>query len=644
MKSRVLRLLLLLLGLAWMPSTVTAQSGINVVLSPLQIGNFPRISAYAQIYDEQGNFLSGVAPDQVEIIEDSASLPVMQWLELQTGVQFVLAINPGPSLAIRDVNGIARFDYLRQDLTTWIEALEEPATDDWSLVTTDGYEHLHLPEPQTWLERLIAYEGDLRTTTPSLDVLARAIEIATDPAPRPGMGRAVLLITPPPDRAAIAALQSLVARAQQEQVRLFIWQVSAPESFGDESAEQLIQAADLTNGDYFAFSGPEELPDPETYLRPLRWVYQLQYTSQVQVSGDHQVTLAVNTNNQSGTSNPQSFTINLKPPNPIFLSLPLDIVRANRTAIGDALGAEADFTPKSATIKILVEFPDGRPRPLTASRLWVDGEIVAENSAEPFDTFQWDLTPYTSSGEHLLQVEVEDSLGLTGQTIQTSLAITIQQTPQSVVTTLVRNGPVTVSMIVALTGSLVLLILIISGRLRPREFGRLRPGQKKGRKNRKPNQDPVTQPVPVKPLPRQRAMPGWRSRISWPQRENPAPAPAYLELEPGKNGGAQLQPHISLQSPEITIGKDATRASLVFQENSLDDLHARLYRDQAGDYYLRDENSVGGTWVNYQPVAATGTKLLHGDIIQFGRLTMRFKLTDPQQIPKPIVKPLEPAL
>ena len=43
-------------------------------------------------------------------------------------------------------------------------------------------------------------------------------------------------------------------------------------------------------------------------------------------------------------------------------------------------------------LEIIVEFPDGHPRPLVRTTLYVDGQIAAENTAEPFNAFTWDLT------------------------------------------------------------------------------------------------------------------------------------------------------------------------------------------------------------------------------------------------------------
>ena len=70
------------------------------------------------------------------------------------------------------------------------------------------------------------------------------------------------------------------------------------------------------------------------------------------------------------------------------------------------------FLPTQQPIDIIVEFPDGRTRPLVSTTLFVDGQKVAENTAEPFNHFTWDLSGYATSGQHILSVEAVDSLGL----------------------------------------------------------------------------------------------------------------------------------------------------------------------------------------------------------------------------------------
>jgi len=72
-----------------------------------------------------------------------------------------------------------------------------------------------------------------------------------------------------------------------------------------------------------------------------------------------------------------------------------------------------------------VDFPDGYPRQLKTSRLWVDGQVVIQNTQPPYDFFGWSLKNYRSNGAHTLQVEVEDILGYEGKSISIIIPVTI---------------------------------------------------------------------------------------------------------------------------------------------------------------------------------------------------------------------------
>jgi hypothetical protein len=93
----------------------------------------------------------------------------------------------------------------------------------------------------------------------------------------------------------------------------------------------------------------------------------------------------------------------------MFVSPPLQI---DRRPPDDDPYNEKVLQPDSQKIKILVEFSDGHKRPLVRTTLYVDGQVVAENKTEPFDTFTWDLSGYTQSGEHKIVVEAVDDLNL----------------------------------------------------------------------------------------------------------------------------------------------------------------------------------------------------------------------------------------
>jgi hypothetical protein len=250
----------------------------------------------------------------------------------------------------------------------------------------------------------------------------------------------VLILTPPPDRAGTAALQSIISLAKQEHIRVYVWMVSSPAYFTTGGAAQLVELAEQTGGQFFAYSGDENIPDIESYLEPLRYIYSINYKSRIVSGNTHQITAHIETEGLDLTTEPQSFDFNILPPNPIFVSPPLNIFRADKTPIGDALTEKMNYTPTEQSVEILIEFPDGRARPLARTTLYVDGSIAAENTAPPFDKFTWRLEDYTSSGTHLLQVEALDSLGLSGVSIETTVQVTVQQTPQSVAATIAKNG------------------------------------------------------------------------------------------------------------------------------------------------------------------------------------------------------------
>ncbi len=123
------------------------------------------------------------------------------------------------------------------------------------------------------------------------------------------------------------------------------------------------------------------------------------------------------------------FSVDVQPPNPIFVAPPLQITR--QAPEDDPYNAEV-LSPSEQTIQIIVEFPDGHKRDLARTTLYMDGQVVDENTKEPFDQFTWDLTPYNESGQHEIIVEAEDELGLKKSSIGIPVTFTIIYPPSGV--------------------------------------------------------------------------------------------------------------------------------------------------------------------------------------------------------------------
>jgi hypothetical protein len=589
---------------------------------------FPTVSALLDVFDEREQPISGLKPEDVTVLEDGQPFPVTELVETTPPAQIVVAINPGPAFDVRDGQGIQRIQRVREVLSGWAGAQPTDDPDDLSLVSIAGPIITHA-KPDAWAISLNAFQPDFRSTTPNLQLLSIALNTVNEGTPLPGMKRAVLLITPHMDDANIdLSLNDVSEQAIASNVRIFVWFVDSDLYFGTPSATAFKALALQTGGDYFAFSGKEVLPDPETYFSPLRHLYSLSYDSKLTSSGEH--TLAVEVVTASGTiaSEDRSFNLEVSPPNPILVMPPAQILR--HPPEEDPYNTKI-LVPEEQELEIIVEFPDKHTRPLVRTTLYVDGQPAAQNEAEPFDTFVWDLSGYTESGEHTLVVEAVDSLGMSRASISVPVTITVVHPPTGMQAVLARYRTYIALIAIVVAGGILLLVLL-SGRLRFRS-------RRERRADRKRFTDPVTQPVNI-----QQAEPVKKKQVTrapWTRMEKVPDAPAYL-TRLRIDGEPMTGNPIPLVEQEITFGTDPVQATYVLDHPSIGALHARLKRTEGGDFLLLDHHSVAGTWVNYDPVPKTGRILRHGDMVHFGQLMYRFSLKNAPAASEPKIIPEAP--
>ncbi len=599
--------LLLFTGL--IPAGAQSQVAPRLNLYSLQTASYPTISAGLDVFDSSGNVISGLQADALTLLEDDQPRPLKTLEETRLGVVFALALDPGPFFAYRDANAVSRYDKVVQVIKDWLATHTDTLGDDLSLVPTYGTLSAHVETTAAFTEALAAYQPDLPTITPSLNTLARALDTVSEKTPQPGMKRAVLFVSSPTSVDDLPTLQNLTEHAVAQQVRVDVWIVASADFFSAPGATALKDLAIQTGGQYATFSGVEPLPSPEDYLAPLRPTYRLTYVSGLLTSGEH--TLVAQASLEGGTISSQAltFTLDIQPPNPILVAPPEQIVRQAPDARTTVVTA---FVPDQQPIDIIVEFPDGRTRPLVRTTLFVDGQKVAENTAEPFDTFTWDLSGYATSGQHSLSVEAVDSLGLSKTSLSVPVLVTIVKPQYGLLPFLSRNS-LWVALIAILFTGAVLGVILAGGRIRRR----MRPAE------RKAALDPVTQPVAA-------VKSGHNLRVPW--KRPSKPAEAYL-VRLKDDGQPMTAPPIPISTPEITFGSDPLQVTRILDDPSVSPLHARL-REQNGEYILSDEKSVAGTWVNYVALTAP-QRLQHGDVLQIGKLSYRFMLRKPPEQPSP---------
>ena len=632
MMYRLRGLWIIFVVLCFLPQPVRAQNGLKVSLADVNTKNFPQIEAYLQVQDNQGRFYPGLQASDLQLIEDQTTLSLDGLDELRPGVQFTLAVSPGPAFAVRNSKGISRYDYIVQALDQWAQRRQGSSIDDLSLLTTNGVESTHSADPMQWRTALISATVDAHQATPNLDTLIRAVEIAADPLPRPGMGHAVLFISPPLDSQAAPSLQNLTARAVQLGVHISTWVVTPPGAPTSKGMQNLIDLAAATGGQYANITGEEDIPDLETYLEPLRNIYRLRYTSQIKAGGTHQISVSLQSPDGAITSPTLAFDLSIQPPDPAFISPELEIVR--KPPNSGSLTADltttplSQYLPQKQNLQILIDFPDGRRRALKRTALYVDGQLVEQHTSPPFDRFTWDLTPYTQDGLHTLRVEAQDNLGLTGKSMDTDVTVKLDIPAPNIWRSLAGHIPVLAGLTLLLVLALFLLAMILGGRLQP-YAGRIPARLKRTRK-------PVAAPAPPVSEPAARRLSQWVNRLQWPQRRTVQAVDAFLTYIQEDEGHTSVPPVPLPPDGEITLGSDPEQANMLLDDPSVDALHASL-KKQDGNFVVQDLGSIAGTWVNYQPAAPEGTQLRHADLIYFGRVGFRFTLRQPGAQSKPKV-------
>ncbi|MCD4801378.1 MAG: FHA domain-containing protein [Anaerolineales bacterium] len=616
-KKNYLRAVLIWIILLSTTVTAGAQAGRVVDISPPETAEFPLMTIYFDTTERDGSVITDLLEDQIMLREDGVEQEFLDFKALTPGIQLVMALNVSAPFAIQDISGKSRFNYLTEALLDWANQTPLSSPDDLSLITNDGVELTHLDSKEDFIAALEEYSPDLRETEPDFNVLARAIEIASDPVDQLGMKRVVLLFTPPTTPAGSAAIESLVSRAKDSQVMVYTILVSSPAFFNSTGAEVLKSLTAETNGNFFTFSGEEPLPDFISLFAPLRSTYLINYQSQIVTSGSH--TLELTMSSDLGESQGQrEFFLDVQPPNPIFISPPRVITRKMVQTGSDTLPI-ADFEPGSITLGLIVEFPDQHPRELEEVIFRVDGEVVSRLTEEPYDHFVWDLSQYENSAVHYLTIEAVDLLGLSKQSIQTPIEVIIDIPPQSISTILADNAPAFAGLALVLILGMLLFILISRGTIKPEfKFGLNRFFRNGGKEKNNTSQ--------LKKINQDGEFIGSSGN------------PNSLEIKKQKafrlipiSDVLQQQVPEPIQGGEddVILGNDPSPGIINIPHPSVVKQHARITIQPDGEFVITDEGSPSGTWINYKQILSNKPHpLKDGDIIHIGEAGFRYQLMD----------------
>lgn len=617
------RLLVMLLVLAILPmhASAQAQSGLRVKLYAPDLSEFPKITLFLDAYDAQGNFITTLDLNSFRVLEDGFPRDLNESQILESGLHTIIAFNLGATLSNRANTSLpTQYEATVFALTDWVAAQSLNVPNQYSLTSNEGILAENVQDGPVFASTLQNYKPNLFNFQPDFSSLSLALDIAAKPSLVPLSKRAILYITPLPLDQELGQLTALRSRAREIGVAVNVWLVAPETAINAPATLALNELAVLSGGKFNFYLEDGQPPDPETDLAALRGIYRLRYTSGANQSGGHSVRVEVTYGNQNASTEDVPFDVSLNLPGAQFINLPSEIVRGFETING-----QRRLQPSVATLQAAFIFPDGFERQLKATRLYVDGQVVDENVAPPFDYFGWPLDGYTVSADHLLAVEVEDILGFRSISEPLPVRLTVQNPYPGWMGGMLRflnQGGWMVLLVIALAG-FIIIASSIRRRMAATADGSISfPGFEFS--------DPLSQSVPgieSSSISSSEAEEDDLARSASANRRQ-----AGDSLQPprlvwtGSGQPPSQQKIISIDRPQLVIGSDPEQADVVFNAEGVSTQHFCLVRRESGAVSIADLGSESGTWVNYTPVSSAGLVLNQGDLIQVGDLLYRYQI------------------
>lgn len=594
-------MILMLLG---NPTLGLAQTDTDFRISEPVVDAFPRVTLYVQVVDQNGRRVANLPDASFRLFEDNELALDLQLDETLVGARLVFVLNTTSELRIRDTLGRSRFDLVRSELLDWwaLPDFTRLGIDDYSIVTAAGTLISHTQSIAELASTLDNLSPDFADQQSAYRLLFDSLDLTTARPPVAGMPTALIFFTALPRSPLDLPVDNIIARAQGTNTAIFPVLIATPEAIEQPEAEPLVRIAEETGGSLLIFQEQVGLSSLAQTIAGQRLQYKLDYTSPATTPGTHTIRLEFSVDGQELGSLERSYILDLQPADVIVLEPPEHITRAT----DDPTTPLNLLPPTELQISFLTTFSDQFDRPLGASQLLVDGQVVDQRTDPPYSPLNWDLSGYLESDLHQLQVRVVDSIGMESLSSVHPVSLEVVPPLQGLAAIRPAFGYMLAALGVLLAGVILAAGVISLGQRDP--FSRY-----------------AREPAAKIDI----------TEIKASLQREPPEGPAEAFLHPVSDAEIGL-PSIPMTGVDLLLGTDPSLAATPIQHPSVDRLHARLIRQADGGYILRDQGSTAGTWVNFERVPDKGVRIKHGDLIHIGMAEFRFELVDAPP-PRPIL-------
>ncbi len=623
-------ILSLLFGLTLSVPVVAQGEGARLFITEVQTSEFPDVSFNLFAVDLENRIITDYT--NLVLQEDQRTISDFDTDSLDVGTDLFIVLDADSTIEqIDEEGGQTRREKVRDSIIRYANFFMDPMQlDRVTLIVPEGQDARILDNPglsfpNEVINAVNFYEtGEL--SEPALDLL---MQVALDQAAlskEEGRSQAILLFTD--------------AGQLDEQLDLDLWAEAAQEAgitayvaiLGTRAdSDEIAHAARLvepSGGTFAHMPEPLRVDDLYSNIQSRAERLRVSYRSKLNEAGSHTLSAQLDS-----AQSDEIIELLIEPPE---VALAVDNSRPIRRVAAQPDTPIDQMEPTHQPLVAQVSWPDKHPRNLESSVLLLNGtEMPVENAILGDDgllTFDWDIR-FLEEGIYNVQVQVIDELELSTSsdplpleiiidrpgvlpspppTTEPALVVTVVPEPEpdtSPVNTLLIAGGVGLFLVFLVILIIVFVLLRRRNRSAPTSVGQ--------------NEEPIASPsnIQIQPTDSPRNFEPGVTYIQPPGFDPEGQIEAFLEV---LEHAQEHESMIPLSGNNISLGRDAKRSQIVFQDRSVSRLHARIIKSQ-DSYRIYDEGSSSGTYVNYEKLGLSPQPLNDQDRIHLGRVHLRFR-------------------
>jgi len=639
-----------------------------------------RVTAYG------ANLGDALANLPVTLTEDNVAQPILESGPVDVGVQVGLLFDLSRNVLPR-YNELAdaaeRFRVAQLSAETdWLAAYSVNLQDGTLRVVSDW------AQDHQGMANLVRMDtpAEAPATTPLFGLISDALDRFSSSATPSNLRRTLVVFSDGSDIVSAQQLETIVRKAAR--LGVTIETVMIGDDRNAASRRNLEQIALETGGAYWDYSTADLIPNVEAMWQQIGAQRQQQfYTYRLTKPQPSEVGLALTyPDGRQLTARYDFPAIDVRPPAIEVLSPPADYALV-RTA--DAFDSPLnDIMPTTLPIQVNIVWPDNHPRAIQRIEYEVGGRSAVQDS-EPFGAVDFPIE-MLDNGVYTVRVAVIDELGLEGKSTPLSFTVqvvrpdppptatptvTMTPTPEPTMTVSVSAAPGTEA---TPTGGTLVLTPVAP----TMAFSTTLPGIGLLGYGTLPAGDTMlfvgTRLIPVTPLtiaiavlpivliiaavvmltrrkrPTDdvftRATEAAYDATAFDSKPTMVEQTAYELTEDATEpqvmvnfispaslvyveGGDHLPSKLDIEGGrEVRIGRKQAYCDVIIDDQRVSRLHASIVEKEDGKFYIKDEGSSGGTYVNRRKLRVNDmVELHHDDIVNFNTVSYRFQLNDQSQ-------------